>query len=128
MQGELTLRLSSSWMYIAYTSFLFDLTKREKFFFEFSYAPLLMIWQKGERNLEFYICMFMHDFLVLYKKGEKTFESFIYACLCHLNACLFFFNWYESIYVLFSIGISAYMCHLFYAYIEYFYCLLLCMS
>ena len=38
MQGELTLRLSSTWMYIAYTSLLFDcphpfveeFTKREK--------------------------------------------------------------------------------------------------
>ena len=90
----------------------------------------------------------MHDFLVLYKKGEKKFETFIYACLCYLYACLFF-NWYQSIYVLFMqkgekylckrgvvfgefiyvyFLIYAYMCCLIYAFIEYRYCLLLCKS
>ena len=107
MQGELTLRLSSSWMYIAYTSFLFDLTKSEKFF-----------WV--------YLCPFVDD----WQKGGEKFESFRYACFMSFicNVYFFFqlisehicfvFNWYQSIYVN--------MCYLFYAYIEYLYCLLLC--
>ena len=59
MQGELTLRLSSSWMYIAYISLLFDL-----------FSPLYWwIDKKGEKYLKSFICMI------------KVLGEFIYACL-----------------------------------------------
>ena len=89
-------------MNIAYTSFLFDLTK------------------KGENFYWVYLCPFVDD---LTKRGREIW-SFIYACLCMISLfytkrgrsilriyiCMFiFFNWYQSIYVLFSIGIKAYM-------------------
>ena len=102
--------------------------KGKKNFIECIYAPLLMIWQKGGEKFG---VLYMHVyawFPCFIQKGRKTFWEF-YRCMFMSFKCKFiFFNWYESIYVLFSIGISAYMCHLFYAYIEYLYILLLCMS
>ena len=65
MQGELTSRLSSSWMYIAYTPLLFWFMQKERkiLFYIFSVCtPLLMNWPK---------------------RGEK-FEVCIYACLFYL--------------------------------------------
>ena len=57
--------------------------------------------KKRKRNLEFYIfmftsfiCMFI-SFPCFIQKGEEAFWEFIYACL--------FFNWYQSIYVLFIV-------------------------
>ena len=113
--------------------------KKGEFFFEFIYAPLLMIWLKGGENFgDLYLHVYAW-FPYFIQKGRKEFWEFyiciyicmfmcfIYACLCHLYACLFFqlvsehicfvFNRYQSIYV-----------NMFYAYIEYLYCLLLCMS
>ena len=62
MQGELTLCLSSSWMYIAYISLLFDL-----------FSPLCWwIDKKGEKYLE---SLYMHVYIcclcIYIKKGEK---------------------------------------------------------
>ena len=48
--------------------------------------------KKEERNLEFYICMII-SFPYFIQNGKEEFWEFIYACL--------FFNWYQSIYVLF---------------------------
>ena len=105
MQGELTLRLSSLWMHIAYISLLFDL-----------FSPLCWWFdKKGERNFWSFIyaclCMFI-SFLILYKKGEKNFESFIYACLfsCLMHIC-FVYEKGRSI----SFLIYAFMCYLIYA-------------
>ena len=57
-------------------------------FFEFIYALVLMIWQKGGEkfgvlymHVYAWVLMFMHDFLVLYKKGENDFGCW-YTCLC----------------------------------------------
>ena len=124
MQGELTLRLSSWWMYIAYISLLFDLCSPLCWWFD----------KKGEEFWSFIytcLCMFI-SFLVLYKKGEKNFESFIYACLfsCLMHICFVYAKrgevFEKFIYVYFLI--YAYICCLIYAFIEYLYCLLLCMS
>ena len=100
MQGELTSRLSSSWMYITYTPLLFDLCKKRKILFSVC-TPLLMNWQKG---------------------GEK-FGVFIYACLFYLLPftidikigiksifCWYqiFFCWYQEHLVLYLlIGIKS---------------------
>ena len=72
------------------------------------------------------------SFLILYKKGEKNFESFIYACLFTylMHICFDYAKrgdvFEKCIYV--SFLIYAYMCCLVYAFIEYLYCLLLFMS
>jgi len=56
MQGELTLRLSSSWMYIAYTSLLFD----------YPYPFVDELTKRGRWILRVYICMFISLFMYIY--------------------------------------------------------------
>ena len=54
MQEELTSRLSSSWMYIAYTPLLFWFMTRKIWFMSLMFVPLCWwIDKKRERNLEF---------------------------------------------------------------------------
>ena len=96
----------------------------EKFFFEFIYAPLLMIWQKGgekfrvlymhvyfisffytkrrRRILRIYICMFIsigiraHMFC-LYKKGRSIYVYFlIYAYICCL---VYAYHWIFLLFI-----------------------------
>ena len=91
---------------------------------------ILLVWfdEKGENYFWVYLCSFVDDLTI---RGREIW-SFIYACLCiiflfhtkrekrnlrvlymHVYVIYmhiyFFFNWYQSIYVLFSIGIKAYM-------------------
>ena len=145
MQGELTSRLSSSWMYIAYTHF-FYLWQEE---YDLCVCtPLLMNWQKGEEkfrvlyalkefymhwNLEFlmhwnigvFICMFIL-FVTFYYWYQDWYQEYllfvgikgIFCCIFWLvsRACLF--HWYQISYYV-------YLC---WAFMIYLYCLLLCMS
>ena len=92
MQGKLTLRLSSSWLYIVYTSFLFDLTKKK--FFRVYLCPFVdELTKRGRRILRVYICMFIFLFnaymFCLCKKGRRIW--WVYACLspCFMHLCLF---------------------------------------
>ena len=69
MQGELTLCLSSSWMYIAYISLLFDL-----------FSPLCWWFDKtGERNFR---VLYMHVYFIpcFIQKGREEFWEFISGC------------------------------------------------
>ena len=85
MQEELTLHLSSSWMYIAYTSFLFVLTKRGRIFL--FCAPLLMIWQKrGEKfgvlYMHVYVISYMHVYVIyMHVYFSISISAYIF-CLC----------------------------------------------
>ena len=73
MHGELTLRLSSSWMYIAYISLLLIF-------------PSPLCWwidKKGEKYLEslymhVYLCMSISSFM---QKGGKEFGEFMHICV-----------------------------------------------
>ena len=67
--GELTLRLSSSWMYIAYISLWFDL-----------FSPLF--WWIDKKGEKFFESLYMHVYFSLFmQNGEEEFSEFIYACL-----------------------------------------------
>ena len=107
--------------------------KEENYFWVYL-CPFVDDWQKGGEKFG---VLFMHVyawFSCFIQKRRKEFWEF-YICIfmsfiwCLSFICMFiFFNLYQNIYILFSIIISAYMCLLFYAYIEYLYYLLLCMS
>ena len=82
MQGELTLRLSSSWMYITYISLLFDL-----------FLPLCWWINKKKKYL---VSLYMHVYSIssfMQKKG-KEFGEFMHV---YFHLC---------IYVLFGLCIS----------------------
>ena len=84
MQGAL--RLFSSWMYITYI-----------FIACFSFAPLLMNWQKGGEVFGeiIYACLFMHVYFLIYaKRGKRIWWVYAYLFL------------YLCIYVLFGLCIS----------------------
>ena len=96
MQGELTLRLSSLWMYIAYTSSLLELTKRGRNFF---YAPLLMIWQKGGKKFGD-LCMHVYACLLLFAFTIDIRAIGIRACLFHfLVICMFIFSFDIRVFI-----------------------------
>ena len=78
MQGELTSRLSSSWMYITYISLLFDL---------FS-SLCWWIDKKGRRILKVYICMLIFLFM---QKGKKNLVS-LFHCL-YIYVCVYPLYW-----------------------------------
>ena len=90
MQGELTLRLCSSWMYIAYIPLLFDF-----------FLPLCWwIDKKGEKNFE---SLYMHVFLVythmfcLCKKGRSIWR--VYLCLVPHLCIYMLFGLYISLHI-----------------------------
>ena len=89
MQGELTLRLSSSWMYIAYISLLFDL-----------FSPLCWWFdKKWEKNFEsLFESLYMHVYFL--------FNAYMF-CLCKkgrsiwkVSLCLFPHLWIYMLFVL----------------------------
>ena len=107
---EVNLASSSSWMYIAYISFidLFNVTpllifcfwqKGGEHYFVFTLTPLWWLTKRGRSILDIYACfgkgfMFMHIVFVL-QIGEKEFDVF-HACLCmfislYLHTCLWAF-------------------------------------
>ena len=104
MQGELTLHLSSSWMYIAYTLFLFVLTKKREKFFELIYAPLLMNWQKGGEKFRV-----LYMYMMIWQKGREKF-GVLYMHIYVIYMHVYFFPIGIRAYMfLFSISIKAYM-------------------
>ena len=89
MLGELTSRLSSSWMYITYVSLLFDL-----------FSPLCWwIDKKGEKDFE---SIYMHVllFCLFIQKGEKNLVSLYMFISLFMHVYLFsFIHFIEYIYV-----------------------------
>ena len=82
--------------------------KKGEIFFKFIYVPLLMIWQKGGEKVG---VLYMHVYawfpmFMNFLKRLRILYIHVYVIYIHVY---FFFNWYQSICILFSIDIKAYM-------------------
>ena len=114
IQGELTLRFSSSWMSIAYIyNFIVCFDKKKKISFEFILCLYWWFDKKGERTLEIYICMFslcMFTFVYFYNWYKS--------------------NWYQSMFISFHVYMHEYssFMHILLSIHCISFCLLLCMS
>ena len=102
MQGELTSRLSSSWMYIAYAPLLFWFMQKERKIVFSVCTPLLMNWQKGGEKFGVFICMFvlLVTFTIGIKIGIKSIfyllvSRGIFCCIFWLVSRTCLFHWYQ---------------------------------
>jgi len=96
MQGELTFHLSSSWMYITYTSFLFDLSKRGRNFFSL-FVPFY--WWFDKKGGEKFGVLYMNVYVIYMHVYFLISISAYMFCLCKKRRSIL----HLYIYVLFGV-------------------------
>ena len=83
--------------------------QKEKNWFWVCLCPFVDDWQKWGEKFESFIYAYLCMIFLFYTKRKKSILRVLYMHIYVIYMHVYFFNWYQSIYVLFSIGIRAYM-------------------